>query len=113
MTPEDIEQLRRLKALKDDGVITEAEFEAQKQLVLNSGFVEPDLKSTSALESGSEKLDVPGYSPRPNVFDGLGGGFGSSDGINCHNPNITGVSVGSKSRSSSTLLGVAIYITKI
>jgi len=78
MTPEDIEQLRRLKALKDDGVITEAEFEAQKQLVLNSGFVEPDLKSTSALESGSEKLDVPGDSPRPNVFDGLGGGVSSA-----------------------------------
>ena len=72
MTPEDIEQLRRLKALKDDGVITEAEFEAQKQLVLNSGFVEPVLKSTSALESGSEKLGVPREEPRPNVFDGLG-----------------------------------------
>ena len=48
MTPEDIEQLKQLKALKDDGVITEAEFETQKQLVLNPDFVEPDLKSTSS-----------------------------------------------------------------
>ena len=80
MTPEDIEQLRRLKALKDDGVITEAEFEAQKQLVLNSGFVEPVLKSTSAVESGSEKLGAPGEEPQPNVFDGLGGG-GSSTSV--------------------------------
>ena len=78
MTPEDIEQLRRLKALKDDGVITEAEFEAQKQLVLNSSFVKSNLRSTSGLESGSEKLDVPGDSPRPNVFDGLGGGVSSA-----------------------------------
>jgi hypothetical protein len=78
MTPEDIEQLRRLKALKDDGVITEAEFEAQKQLVLNSDFVEPVLKSTSALETESEKSDVPSHSPRPNVFDDLGGGGSSA-----------------------------------
>ena len=78
MTPEDIEQLRRLKALKDDGVITEAEFEAQKQLVLNPDFVEPDLKSTSALEPESEKLHVPSEEPRPNVFDGLGGGGSSA-----------------------------------
>ena len=78
MTPEDIEQLRRLKALKDDGVITEAEFEAQKQLVLNSDFVEPVLKSTSALETESEKSDVPSDSPRQNVFDGLGGGGSSA-----------------------------------
>jgi hypothetical protein len=78
MTPEDIEQLRRLKALKDDGVITEAEFEAQKQLVLNSDFVEPVLKSTSALETESEKSHVPSDSPRQNVFDGLGGGGSSA-----------------------------------
>jgi hypothetical protein len=80
MTPEDIEQLKQLKALKDDGVITEAEFETQKQLVLNPDFVESNLKSTSALETESEKLGVPGDGPRPNVFDGLGGG-GSSTSV--------------------------------
>ena len=80
MTPEDIEQLKQLKALKDDGVITEAEFETQKQLVLNPDFVESDLKSTSALEPESEKLHVPSEEPRPNVFDGLGG-EGSSTSI--------------------------------
>jgi hypothetical protein len=74
MTPEDIEQLRRLKALKDDGVITEAEFQAQKQLVLKPDFVESDLKSTSALEPESEKLHAPSEEPRPNVFVGSGGG---------------------------------------
>jgi hypothetical protein len=63
-----------LKALKDDGVITEAEFQAQKQLVLNSGFVEPVLKSTSALEPESEKLHAPSEEPRPNIFVGSGGG---------------------------------------
>jgi hypothetical protein len=74
MTPEDIEQLKQLKALKDDGVITEAEFETQKQLVLNPDFVESDLKSTSALEPESEKLHAPSEEPRPNVFVGSGGG---------------------------------------
>jgi hypothetical protein len=74
MTPEDIEQLKQLKALKDDGVITEAEFETQKQLLLNPDFVEPDLKSTSALEPESEKLHVPSEEPRPNIFVGSGGG---------------------------------------
>jgi hypothetical protein len=74
MTPEDIEQLKQLKALKDDGVITEAEFETQKQLVLNPDFVESDLKSTSALEPESEKLHAPSEEPRPNIFVGSGGG---------------------------------------
>ena len=78
MTPEDIEQLKQLKALKDDGVITEAEFEAQKQLVLKSDFVEPVLKSTSALEPESEKSDVPSEEPRPNNFVGSGGGSSST-----------------------------------
>lgn len=78
MTPEDIEQLKQLKALKDDGVITEAEFETQKQLVLNPGFVESDLKSTSALEPESKKLHVPSEEPRPSVFVGLGGGVSSA-----------------------------------
>jgi hypothetical protein len=80
MTPEDIEQLKQLKALKDDGVITEAEFETQKQLVLNPDFVEPDLKSTPALESESEKLHVPSEEPRPNIFVGSGDG-GSSTSV--------------------------------
>lgn len=74
MTPEDIEQLKQLKALKDDGVITEAEFETQKQLVLNPDFIEPDLKSTPALESESEKLHVPSEESRPNIFVGSGDG---------------------------------------
>ena len=80
MTPEDIEQLRRLKALKDDGVITEAEFERQKQLVLNPDFVVSDLKSTSALEPESKKLHAPSEEPRPNIFVGSGDG-GSSTSV--------------------------------
>lgn len=80
MTPEDIEQLKQLKALKDDGVITEAEFETQKQLVLNPDFVEPDLKSTSALLPESKKLHVPSEEPRPNIFVGSGDG-GSSTSV--------------------------------
>lgn len=80
MTPEDIEHLRRLKALKDDGVITEEEFEAQKQLLLNPDFVEPVLKSTPALEPEREKLHVPREEPRPNILVGPGGG-GSSTSV--------------------------------
>ena len=36
MTPEDIEQLKRLKALFDDGVLTTEEFELQKRGLLSS-----------------------------------------------------------------------------
>ena len=36
MTPEDIEQLKRLKALFDDGVLTAEEFELQKRGLLSS-----------------------------------------------------------------------------
>jgi hypothetical protein len=35
-TPEDIEQLKQLAALKDQGILTEEEFAAQKAKILNA-----------------------------------------------------------------------------
>lgn len=46
MTPEDIEQLRRLKILLDSGVLTAGEFDLQKKLVLNiQGSVAQELEA--------------------------------------------------------------------
>ena len=46
MTPEDIEQLKRLKILHDSGVLTAEEFDLQKKLVLNpQGSVTQELQA--------------------------------------------------------------------
>lgn len=51
MKPEDIEVLRRLKSLQNDGVLTEEEFESQKRQILNSSesAVPPGVVSESLL----------------------------------------------------------------
>jgi hypothetical protein len=36
MTPEDIEQLKQLKQLVDDGVLSSEDFEVQKNLIFSS-----------------------------------------------------------------------------
>jgi hypothetical protein len=77
MTPEDIETLKRLKALKDNGVLTEEEFEVQKQSVLNSGANElaPGLLSDSVNDRSIPKVSSIQSQPDPNSGSG-GSGFG-------------------------------------
>lgn len=63
MTPEEVEVLRRLKELWDEGIISDAEFEAQKQMVLfkDSVMVTPPRaeetlqRSSNALSEGVDR----------------------------------------------------------
>ena len=74
MTPEDIEQLKQLKQLVDDGVLSPEDFEVQKNLILSStsrsteqpGLVNPTLSPTQKkMPSGLRmRLRVPPSPPR-------------------------------------------------
>jgi hypothetical protein len=71
MTPEDIDQLKRLKQLLDDGVLTTEEFELQKSVILSTpqnteltksegqgGIFGPEFFSNKAIKSDPKNLEV-------------------------------------------------------
>jgi hypothetical protein len=71
MTPEDIDQLKRLKQLLDDGVLTTEEFELQKNVILSTpqnteltksegqgGIFSPEFFSNRVINSDPKNLEV-------------------------------------------------------
>jgi hypothetical protein len=75
MTPEDIELLKRIKRLLDDGVLTAEEFEFQKQLLLKTE------DSEQALSLGSENLQHDATSNNPSIDPHLSAHSVSGGGV--------------------------------